>query len=154
MSIKALSAESIRSIADIVTLERFKLILRFLLDRHDGQTSPQVAQIAAFLKGVAAHWAKVDDLTLLQMQKVASRLSTGRRGLTAKNRERLRPFDDPQTVALFLGLPQRIRREVEKDPRAPKRKAVVAQIGGGDRDPASRSPSGSAISRRSTCARI
>ena len=120
--------ESIRAISHLVTLEHFKLILRFLLDRHDGQTSPQVAQIAAFLKGVARHWAKADDLTLLQMQKVASRLSTGRRGLTAKNRERLRPFDDPQTVALFLGLPQRIRREVEKDPRAPERKAVMAQM--------------------------
>ena len=31
-------------------------------------------------------------------------------------------------VALFLDLPQRIRREVEKDPRPPKRKAVDAQI--------------------------
>jgi integrase len=101
--------------------------LRFLLDRHDGQTSPQVAQMAAFLKSVAGHWAKVDDLTLLQMQKVASRLSIGGRRLTAKNRERLRPFDDPQTVARFLALPQRIRREVEKDRRAPKLKAVLAQ---------------------------
>jgi integrase len=61
------------------------------------------------------------------MQKIASRLSTGRRGLTAKNRERLRPFDDPQTVARFLSLPERIRREVEKDRRAPKQKAVLAQ---------------------------
>ena len=74
---KGVDAESICSLADIVTLERFKLILRFLLDRHEGQTSPQVAQMAAFLKGVAKHWAKADDLALLQMQKVASRLSTG-----------------------------------------------------------------------------
>jgi hypothetical protein len=110
---KGVDAESIRSIADLVTLERYKLILRFLLDRHDGQSSPQIAQMAAFLKGVAKHWAKADDLTMFQMQKVASRLSIGRRGLTAKNRERLRPFDDLQTVALFLALPQRIRREVE-----------------------------------------
>ena len=124
---KGVDAESICSLADIVNLERFKLILRFLLDRHEGQTSPQVAQMAAFLKGVAKHWAKADDLALLQMQKVASRLSTGRRGLTSKNRERLRPFDDAKMVALFLDLPQRIRREVEKDPRPPKRKAVDAQ---------------------------
>jgi integrase len=120
--------ESIGAISELVTLEHFKLVLRFLLDRHGGQTSPQVAQIAAFLKGVARHWTKADDLTLLQMQKVVSRLSTGRRGLTAKNRERLRPFDDPHTVAQFLSLPQRMRREVEKDPRPPKRKAVIAQI--------------------------
>ena len=124
---QGVGSDSIAAISDLVTLERFKLILRFLLDRNDGQTSPQVAQIAAFLKGVARHWARADDLTLLQMQKVTSRLSTGRRGLTAKNRERLRPFDDPHTVALFLGLPQRIRHEVERDSRLPKRKAVMAQ---------------------------
>jgi integrase len=125
---RGVDPQSIRALADIVTLERFKLVLRFLLDRHGGKTSPQVAQIAAFLKSVARHWVKADDLTLLQMQKVASRLSPGGRGLTAKNRERLRPFDDPQAVALFLGLPRRIRREVEKDPRPPKRKAVAAQM--------------------------
>ena len=109
-------------------LDHLALVLEFLLDRHDGQTSPQVAQVAGFLKSVARHWAKADDLILLQMQKVASRLSTGRRGLTVKNRERLRPFDDPQAVALFLDLPQHIRREVEKDSRAPVRKAVTAQM--------------------------
>ena len=125
---KGIDPESIRSLTDIVTLERFKLVLQFLLDRHDGQTSPQVAQIAGFLKGVARHWAKADDLTLLPMQNVVSRLSTGRRGLTAKNRERLRPFDDPQAVALFLGLPQHIRSEIDKDSRSPKRKAITAQV--------------------------
>jgi hypothetical protein len=65
--LKGVDPQSIRSLADIVTLEHFKLVLRFLLDRHDGQTSPQVAQIAAFLKSVARHWAKADDLTLLRM---------------------------------------------------------------------------------------
>jgi integrase len=125
--LKGVDPQSLRFVADIVKLDRFKLILRFLLDRHDGQTSPQISQVAGFLKGVAKHWAKADDLTLFQMQKLASRLSIGSRGLTQKNRERLRPFDDPQTVASFLGLPQRLRHEVERDRRAPKLKAVRAQ---------------------------
>ena len=30
-------------------------------------------------------------------------------GLTRKNRERLRPFDDPQAVEALLGLPARLR---------------------------------------------
>jgi integrase len=126
--LKGVDPGSIRCVGDIVALDHYKLILRFLLDRHAGQTSPQVSQMAGFLKGVAKHWAKAEDLVLLQMQKVASRLSIGFRGLTKKNRERLRPFDDPGTVATFLGLPERIRREVEKDRRAPKRKAIDAQM--------------------------
>ncbi|MGO9389099.1 hypothetical protein [Rhodoblastus sp.] len=125
---KGVDPLAIRSVADLVTLDSFKLILRFLLDRHDGKTSPQISQMATFLKGVARHWAKADDMALLQLQKIASRLSAGTRGMTAKNRERLRPFDDPQTVAAFLGLPERIRREVEKDPRPGKLKAIDAQM--------------------------
>ena len=48
--------------------------------------------------------------------------------MTAKNRERLRPFDDAETVAAFLGLPQRIRREVETEKRNPRSNAVLAQM--------------------------
>jgi site-specific recombinase XerD len=59
---------------------------------------------------------------------VTERFPTGRRGLTAKNRERLRPSDDPQSVQQFLGLPQRIRHEVEKAPRPHVRKAIMAQM--------------------------
>ncbi len=57
----------------------------------------------------------------------ASRLSMPRRGMTAKNRERLRSFDDPANVVAFLGLPRRIRQELEKSKAAPISKAVLAQ---------------------------
>jgi hypothetical protein len=43
---KGVDPQSIRSVVDLVTLENFKLVLRFLLDRHDGKTSPQVSQMA------------------------------------------------------------------------------------------------------------
>jgi site-specific recombinase XerD len=125
---KGVPRDEVRALADLVALDRYKLVMRFLLDRHDGQPTPQVAQIATFLNSVARHWVEVDDVALLQLQKLASRLSNGRRGLTAKNRERLRPFEDPQTVAAFLALPERIRRQVEKDSRAPKSKAIDAQM--------------------------
>ena len=125
--LSGVEAASLSCVGDLVAIDRFKTLLRFLMARHEGKSSPQVAQIATFLKGVAKHWAKVEDLTLLQMQKVASRLSTGRRGLTPRNRERLRPFDDAATVARFLGLPEQIRCAVEKDSRSAKVKAVTAQ---------------------------
>ena len=47
---KGVDAESICSLADIVNLERFKLILRFLLDRHEGQTSPRSRSWPLFSK--------------------------------------------------------------------------------------------------------
>ena len=71
---------------------------------------------------------KVDEPTLERFKKIASRLAVQRGGMTAKNRERLRPFDDAETVAASLGLPQRIRREVETKKRNPRSNAVLAQM--------------------------
>src|SRR6516164_8183892 len=106
-------ADTVHSIADLLSLERYQEILRFFLDRHGGKTSQQVAEMAAFLKDVARHWIKIDSSILEKMKKISSRLSLPRRGMTPKNRERLRPLDDPENVALFLALPQRLRREVD-----------------------------------------
>jgi integrase len=115
-------------IADLLTLERYKEILSFFLDRRDGQTSVQVGQIAGFLKSVAEHWAKTPDLDLAKMKRLVARLSINRRSLTAKNRERLRPLDDPAIVQRFLALPQTIRDSVEKDRRPARLKAIAAQM--------------------------
>jgi hypothetical protein len=48
-------------------------------------------------------------------------------GMTAKNRNLLRLFAYADAVQAFLGLPERIRREAERDKRNPKRKAMLAQ---------------------------
>lgn len=87
-----------------------------------------VSQIAGFLKDVARHWAKADDETIAKMKKIVARLTPPRRGMTPKNRERLRPLDEAENVARFLSLPDRIRQDVEKDKRSPRLKAVTAQI--------------------------
>jgi integrase len=121
-------AQTIRSVADLLSFERYQEILRFFLDRHGGQTSPQIGQLAAALKDIARHWVKVDEATLERFKRIASRLAVPRRGMTAKNRERLRPFDDAEMVTVFLGLPKRIRQEVEAKRRNPLRDAVLAQM--------------------------
>jgi hypothetical protein len=121
-------AQSIRSIADLLSLERYQEILRFFLDRCGGQTSPQIGQLAGALKDIARHWVKVDGPTLERFKRIASRLAVPRRGMTAKNRERLRPFDDPGTIATFLALPQQLRHEVNTAKRNPRRQAVLAQM--------------------------
>ena len=121
-------AQSIVSIAALLSFENYQEILRFFLSRHGGRTSPHVGQLAAALKDIAAHWVKIDEAPLKRFKKIASRLAMPRGGMTAKNRERLRPLDDPDTVTAFLGLPQRVRREVEADRRASGKSAILAQM--------------------------
>jgi integrase len=112
----------------LTDFENYQKILRFFFDRHQQKTSSQIANMAAFLKDVAKHWVKVDEAELARLKKLSSRLAVPRQGMTAKNRERLRPLDDPAMVEAFLGLPYRIRRELEKVRGSARNKAVQAQI--------------------------
>jgi integrase len=126
--LQGIDAAELKSLADLVRLDRFKLALQFYLERNGGQTSGQIGNLASALKATAEHWVGIDDVELLKMKKLVGRVSNGRRGMTAKNRARLRPLDDPETVRALLNLPQRIRAEVDKDKRAPRRGAIRAQM--------------------------
>jgi integrase len=119
------------SLKTLLRCDRFQQILRFFLDRNGGQPSPQVGYMASFLKTVAKYWLKLDEDALRPYEKISARLNQKgrRRKLTTKNRERLRPLDDPQMVQKFLSLPSKIREEIEKDKKSPiKRRALRAQM--------------------------
>lgn len=121
--------DKIASIADLVEIKNTKLILNFLIQRNpDRQTSSGVAQMASFLAKLALHWVKVDAQHHLKLKRLASRVAVPVSGMTAKNRARLRPFDDDRTVTEFVCLPDTIRKKVERDPRPPRLKALQAQM--------------------------
>lgn len=119
---------TITGIVRLVEVDNFKLILHFFMERAGGKTSAGVAQMAACLRNAARHHVKVDDEHDRKMSALCKRVSVQTGGLTAKNRERLRPFDDPELVRQFLCLPDTIRLQVERDKRAPAQKAVLAQV--------------------------
>jgi integrase len=125
---QGVAASEIASLSDLTGFENYQKILRFFFDRHEQKTSTQIANMAAFLKDLANHWVKVDEAELARLKKLSSRLAVPRRGMTAKNRERLRPLDDPAMVEAFLDLPYRIRREMEKARGSARNKAVQAQV--------------------------
>ena len=69
--------------------------------------------------GIAKHYCKLDEPALKQLELISRNLeSRGPRQLTAKNRERLRQFDDPENVAKLLAFPQegRARGLKQKNP--------------------------------------
>ena len=119
---------TITSLAKLVELPNFKLILRFLISRSGGVTSPQVSYMASALTKVAEYHARVDESALRSLKAVTARVSVASGGMTQKNRGRLRPFDDPDMVGKFLALPDAIRASVVRDKHAPVSKALLAQI--------------------------
>ena len=119
----------ISSLSVLTRFENFQKTLRFFFDRHGQKTSTQVAAMASFLKDVAKYWVKLEETELKKLENLAKRLKVPRQGMTAKNRERLRPLDDPTKVDAFLDIPYRIRREMDKARGAARNMAVRAQIG-------------------------
>jgi hypothetical protein len=126
LALSGREASTITSIADLVELESHEKIIRFFLERHEGKSSPQVAQLAGFLRDLAKHWVNVDQKDLEKIRRIASKLAIPRQGMTRKNRDRLSAFDDPETVKRYLGLPEEIRRDVEKSKANERSRAVLA----------------------------
>ena len=99
---------SLRSLTDIVAVETVKNGLRFFLDRADGKKTKQAYHIARLLLAVARYWVKVNDDHLKRLREICRRLDPGKTGLTQKNRDRLRQFDNPVNVRALLMLPQKV----------------------------------------------
>lgn len=121
-------ASEIQSIATLVEMRNARLILNFLLQRQGGQRSEGVAQMATLLAKLALHWVQVSTEHHAKLRRLAARVAVQHSGMTAKNRERLRPFDDDNLVVEFVCLPDTIRKKVERDKRPPRIKARHAQM--------------------------
>lgn len=109
----ALPIEKITDLRALVSdLERFKIGLRYFLDRFEGQSNAYIAKIADTLRAIAKHYVQVPDEVYDAIENICRRLRPPRNdGLKAKNRERLRQFDDPNNVARLLAFP---REEAER----------------------------------------
>jgi len=119
---------SLQRLADLVSIENFKQGLRFFLARRaDNRPSKTVADLAAAMKAVARHWVKVSSQELAAIDAVVRRVAVERVGMTAKNRARLRVFDDPERVAALVNLPNTLLRAAQSGQYSEWRSAVLAQ---------------------------
>jgi integrase len=100
--------KSLQSLADVVVLETVRDGLRFFIERAGGRATKQTYNIARMLTAMARHWVKVKGEHLEGLRAVCRRLEPGKSGLTDKNRQRLRQFDDSHNVRALLTVPARI----------------------------------------------
>jgi hypothetical protein len=100
--------------------------LQYLLDRNSGTPSVQISNLADFLPTLAAR-LDMPEAPVSKLKKMKKRLKVTQHGMTARNREALRAFDDHVAVEALLRLPQRILREVRASGRRGYRKAKMVQ---------------------------
>jgi integrase len=122
---------AITSLADLVTIENFKAILHFLIDRF-AEPTESVYGFAICLKAIAEHHVQVPRDQLDQLRAFCKRLKKRNPGLRPKNRVRLSQFDDPRNIAFLLNLPNRLagiaRRQSGRDGAVTMQLAVAVEI--------------------------
>ena len=130
------SPDEITSLAVLVEPENAKRALQFFVDREDTKraspikgnavSTTAIHDKAIFLGGLAKHWVKASEADCRKLGEYAKELGVKNRGMTVKNRKRLRQFDDTINVDALLGLTDRVLREVRRDDAGHRRDALRA----------------------------
>jgi integrase len=99
----------INSLAAVVRPQNVERGLRRMLARTSNKPTPGTVDMVCLLASVGRGHVKLgkEDQKILDgwEQRLSGKSAPG---LTTKNRQRLRPFDDPQTVRRFLLLPREL----------------------------------------------
>ncbi len=119
---------TVRGLADLVAIDTFKDGLRFFLDRASNKKTKAVHDLACALKAMARHQVKVDAAHLDRLRAICHQLDPGGRGLTDKNRDLLRQFDDERNLAALLLLPERLVAEARRHKPPSRADALLVQL--------------------------
>ncbi len=76
---------------------------------------------------IAKHWVKVSPSHLETLRGMRRQMDPGQTGLTARNRARLRQFDDAENVRRLISLPGKILRSLPPYGRLSHHQAVTLQ---------------------------
>ncbi|MGO9062108.1 MAG: tyrosine-type recombinase/integrase [Candidatus Binataceae bacterium] len=118
----------VASLADLVAPENFKRILRHRYEMSAGKENVFNKDLARSLIEIAYQWAKVDEATGAELRRLVDKLPTPAPGLTRKNTDALRQFDDPQALHRLVRFPHRVWAEVKKSPRHDRYTLAKAQV--------------------------
>ncbi len=118
------------SLRDLVEIETVKLALRFFWERQGGERVPnsQIQGLSSALVAIAQHWCKIEPDHVEELKRLKSVLTVRHKGLTPKNRERLRQFTDRSNIEALLMLPERMFEAVHRKNEISRRDALDFQV--------------------------
>lgn len=83
---------------------------------------------AYMLKNIAKHYCKLEQSDVKKLETMCIKLKMPYRGMTAKNRSRLRQFDDLANVSRILHLGDSLVREAERLATQPRKAACLVEM--------------------------
>jgi integrase len=117
----------ILSLAALVTPGSVKNILRRRLEIVSGEDKLFNHDLGRVLVQIAHEWVKVEPSVLAELKRLAGKLPGRVLGLTAKNKQLLRQFDDPKALRRLVDLPEKLWAEVKRDGNPSFRTLAKAQ---------------------------
>jgi hypothetical protein len=115
---------AIRSLADLVTPDNFKRILRRRAEMVGGTPNSFNQSLGIALVLIAREWVKVDGAEQAELKRLLSKVPTPPQGLTDKNKRCLRQFDDPGNLRRLVQLPEQLWAEVKRE-RSPSYRTLA-----------------------------
>ena len=118
---------AIRSLADLVSPDHFKRILRRRLDSVGGAENTFNLALGNALIQIAHEWVKVDAQVFAELKRLVGKMPAPVMGLTDKNKRALRQFDDPAVLRRLYSLPERLWIEARREKKPNFRTLAKAQ---------------------------
>ena len=115
---------AIRSLADLVTPDNFKRILRRRVEMVGGAPNSFNQSLGIALVLIAREWVKVDGAEQAELKRLLSKVPAPPQGLTDKNKRCLRQFDDPGNLRRLVQLPEQLWAEVKRE-RSPSYRTLA-----------------------------
>lgn len=115
---------TLKSLVDLVTEDAIRSGLGWLLDVRKAERQAHGVGITLLI--LAKHHVKLPEAEIEWLQGVCKELDKTPRGMTAKNKERMRQFDDPRVLNDLLMAPRTLCAEAKKI-EAPCKRALRVQ---------------------------
>jgi integrase len=127
-SILVRDGDVVVSLAELVTPEKFKKILRYYHNQADREPNGFVISLAKTLIQVAKHYAGATSKELGELKRLAGNLPTVPFDLTSKNKTLLRQLESERLRARLLFLPEQLMGQLAKDLERGRVRLVDAQV--------------------------
>jgi integrase len=118
---------AIRSLADLVSPDHFKRILRRRLDSVSGAENTFNLALGQALIQIAHEWVKVDAQVFAELKRLIGKMPAPVITLRDKNKRALRQFDDPAILRRLYALSERLWIEARRDTKPNFRTLAKAQ---------------------------
>jgi integrase len=111
------SASDIADLALLVHPVTLKRALLFFMARNDDRPNQQTHDMAHLAVLIATSWAKLPELEIAEIKRMARKCKLDRKGLAQKVRERLRQFRDQGVIEKLMRLPQQLLAAARRMPQ-------------------------------------